>query len=79
MGFITTGGDEVARDGRQRLHAEADHQDRRHQGPAAHARQADDEADEQTSRAHAEIDGVGPPDGPADGGAVRHWKRRREQ
>ena len=42
--------DDVARHRGQRLDAEQQHQDRRHQRPAAHAGQADDEADAEAAQ-----------------------------
>ena len=49
-------GDQVARHRGQRLDAEADHQDRRHQRAAAHAGEADDDAHDEACEGDAEVD-----------------------
>ena len=49
-------GDEVAGHRRERLDAEADDQDRRHERAATHTGEADNETDDQTRERDAEID-----------------------
>ncbi len=47
--------DDVARDRRERLHLEQQHQDRRHQRAAAHPGEAHHEPDEETGQSNREI------------------------
>jgi len=55
-GLHDDGGDEVARHRGQGLDAEADHQDRRHQRPTAHAGEADDDAHDEAGDGDADVD-----------------------